>query len=372
MINITKFSSESKESIEDFSNDTLNKLISFEGLTGLNELLNSGEANDLIKGMSNFLGSSIRDIHSARFYDSLNIFEKHGFIKESKKRMYELTNTVVTTATTATIPIILESLSYAQKIHQTNNLTEFILGWMGYINNSYNPTPQLIRQAQNILQSVSINVDKTKVDKLIIEYSTKNSTQLPHLSRKNFIALNNEQNDMMTLLAKEVIAPCNLNIHETKERALEFLEECFAISHLQAEEKINDICAVQKYHMDLTNFSTACFMTEFVKFAGCLSEAYKFGKYNAEMDICAEKICENQKVLSEYIKIGEKAIIEGNPSILLKALYVPIEGRRDLLDTSSHLMQKIFSGGDIKKQREILHATVQMAKKTGIWQRKQG
>lgn len=370
MNSVTRFSSHSEETIENFSNDTLNQLISLENTSELSEMLNSDSGNDIIRAMSNFLGASIRDIHSAKFYDSLNIFEKHGFIRESKKKAYEVTNSIITTTATAAVPILLESISYAEKKYQTNNFVEFFLGWIGYINHS-DSTPQLRRQATKILQARSINPDKVKIDKIIGEYSTKNSSQLPHLSSKNLTALNSEENDIMSLFAKEIIAPCDLSVAATKDRALEFLEECFGISHSQAEKKINDILTVQEYHVNLTGFSTACFMTEFIKFAGCLSEAYKFGKYNAGMDICAEKISKNQRVLSEYIRIGEEAIIKGDPSVLLKKLYIPIEGRRDLLDTSSRLMQKVFSDGDVKKQGEILHATVQMAKKTGIWKRKQ-
>ena len=355
-----------QETIENFSNDKLNMIVSIENTKELNDMLNSEP--ELIMSMSNFLSSSVKTIHAAAYHDSLNIFEKHGFIKASTKAKFEITNTILGTVSAAAIPLLINSISFIGKKRQENNFKEFFLAWIGYINHSPT-TPQMRKQAQKILKSVSINSRNNEIENIINEYADKSSNSLPHLSSKNFISLNKEENDSIYLLAKEIIAPCDLSDNETKKRAMEFLEECFGISNYEARRKLDDIINAQEYHSQLTGFSSICFMTKFSKFAETMKNAYMLGKYNEDMDVFAQKRLRNQAALKEFgqslIANGAEAIFSGNPSAMLKTLEIPI--RYDLLKTSSTLMQDVFnSRADAKLGMDIMSSTYSFAKDIGL------
>jgi hypothetical protein len=206
-------------------------------------------------------------------------------------------------------------------------------------------------QAQKIIQATSFKSDNNELYNIINEYSVKDSpNELPHL--KSNSSLNSNENDLLMDLAKIIIAPCDLSLSDTKDRALQFLEECFVIPHSEAEKILGDISASQDYHIQLTGISDVSFMTVFSKFASSITEAYELGKYNEEMDIYAQKRKQRLDTIKNIAVGGVQSAVTGNPAILLKELSVPL--RRDLLDTNTLLMNDVFNEErNLKKSIEL-------------------
>lgn len=357
-----------KEAIENFSTDKLNQLLVLDNTSHLNEILNSPEGKQLINGFAGFLGNAVRDAHAAKFHESLNCFEKCGLLSSSKRRKFELKNSILASTATAAIPFILQGAEIAKAKHEENSFVTFVLAWIGYISNT-EATPQLITQATKILSSANINLNPNTITEKITYYSKQSYSQIPHITSKILSTINSQEGDMMSVFAKEIIAPCDLSDSTVKDRALQFLEECFGISHLEAEKKIEEINSIQDYHLHLTGFSSACFITSFSKFATSAKEAYEFGKYNESMDIYAQKRKENKQKLIEFGVTAATAAAETamtkNPAALLKILQVP--ARRDLLEGSSELMQNTYNpDGNIMQGMKLITTTSRTAKELGI------
>ncbi len=372
MSEFVKFTSDSRERIENFSLEKISTLLTLENTSELSQWLNSNSGKEAVKAVSHFLGDAAKQNYQAHFHESLNVFEKCGFIKKSKREMYERKNSAIGFGATIALPAIIGIAEFAVTGHsqkkQIDNFVDFFLEWTVYINQK-KPSGLVRSNLIRILTIAGVDPDRIPIDQKAVAFLDKGVSSLPHLSSKNITHFNSQENDVLSIFAKYVIAASDLEDPNVKQRALEFIEDCFAVSHADAENKLNDVIGAQEYHKDMVGFSSVCYLSIFQRFAHSVKDAMEFGKYNVEMDIYAQHRENNKQIIYQYadelIKNSKKAIIAQDPIYLLDTLQLP--KRQDLLSNSSQLMQKTLNPkGDVATGIGIMKAEVEMAKRIGV------
>lgn len=291
-----------KHQIQRYSEDTLTSIVQ---LDHVGELMHSDAYKVASQKLASFLSGTVMRKKEEEYHQCLKWYEKLGFIKSEKQQAYEhsinragkTTALAVNFATTA-IPYITDSIeSGINKM----NFEKFFMSWMGYINQNMEITPIMISNTKSILQAGGVNLSKEKIY-TGIKTGQVVSSNLPHLSRRNLSALNSAGEENMNSVAKMIISTADLQQPQVRDRAMEFMEDIFYISYLEAQKKIEDIMCAQEYLSSFVTFSSFDYITFFKDFIASSPEAIKIGTYDVEMDVYSQKRKSNKENVTQIVK----------------------------------------------------------------------
>jgi len=301
-----------QNTIQEYSGDTLTALTQMDNVS---ELFHSDAYKKATNQLSVYLADSVKKKKSAEFHNSLNFFEKNGFIKKSKQEAYELSmnsagkkTALAVSAASMAIPYLIDGIN--AKINKLN-FENFFYGWIGYINSDSELSPLIIRNTQSILSAGNI-IKKYDQVSSAIKLSQSVNSALPHLNWKNLTSIDKAGKENLQSIAKLVISTADLEKEKVKNRSMEFLVDLFGISFNEAESKLSDVISAQEHLTKFLSFSTFDYMSFFSDFISSVPEAVKIGTYDVEMDIYAKKRAENkEKVIAAGKELAKIAVKTG-------------------------------------------------------------
>lgn len=331
-----------QNTIQEYSGDTLTALTQMDNVS---ELFHSDAYKKATNQLSVYLADSVKKKKSAEFHNSLNFFEKNGFIKKSKQEAYELSmnsagkkTALAVSAASMAIPYLIDGIN--AKINKLN-FENFFYGWIGYINSDSEISPLIVRNTQSILSAGNIIKTYDQVASSIKLSQTVNSA-LPHLNWKNLTSIDNSGKENLQSIAKLVVSTADLEKEKVKNRSMEFLVDLFGISFNEAESKLSDVISAQEHLTKFLSFSAFDYMTFFSDFISTVPEAVKIGSYDVEMDIYAKKRAENKKKViaagKELAEIAVKAGISALTGSEAVALLPDSKPAKDIVLLSENLM----------------------------------
>lgn len=363
MDNLAICDKKTQKIIENFAGDTLDTIIQFDNTA---ELFKSELYRKATGEFSGFISGMITHKYEENYHNNLNIFEKNGFISKNKVMVYEKNHSLVKGSSLAATQFVMAGIPVIAKLIgdnlQQKNFEKFFLMWTGYINQTKDITPLMVKNIKNILSLMQINKSEEQITFALKGYTTA-FEYLPKLSKRNISAFNSIEKEQLKALAKQVISTADLDNISVKERALEFICEMFNISYIQSGKMLEDIIASQEYLTTVLKFSSVDYMTFFQQFTNSIEDAKNLSQYDVSMDIYAQQRIKNKKMIvdlgSKVLKSGAKAIITENPAYLLEILKPTI----DVIEVSESLMSKTLNQ-DMNSQKgfELMKAIVQQRK----------
>ncbi len=367
----TSYNIDSEKIIDDFSTEKLYLLSTMENTSDLGGFLKSQFSEEIVSSFADFLSGVSVGIYQKKFHSSLSVLEKNGFLSKLKTTEYEKKINTIDIGVKIGVSALYTSVRFLNdKVLETknqNNIKDFFLNWICYINCGH-ASSVASNNARKILEMININVDKEEIHSKLSN-KIDNSLNIPHLNSKNMQMLSSQEKEVLKPLAKMVISTADLDDKKTKDKAIEFLNECFTFGYNESEKYIEDIMGSQIYFSNLVSFSSVSFITHFTDFVSSVDDTVKFAKYDINNDIYAKSRLEKkiliEKAGTELIKNGFEAVITKNPLALLKTLNVV--PRKDFINLNTQLMQNTLnSEGNGTKAMDIMNKSFEFAKKIGV------
>lgn len=349
--------------IQNFAGDTLDTMIQTDNTS---QILNSEMYQKLTNEIGAFIMSGVTHQYEANFHNSLNVFEKCGFISKNKIASYERKHSmlqagvpIAVSAVANVIPLLAQSIDAKR---QQSNMESFFFGWTGYINQTGDITPLMVRNMRQILDSLQLNKSDEDIKIALRGYNTT-SQYLPSLSKKNKSTLNGIERGQLIALSKKVVSTADLKVPDIKDRSLEFICDMFDVTYSDGQTLLEDILASQEYLTTVLNFSSIDYMTFFQPFAKSVKDAIQLSQYDVSMDVYAQQRLHNKKVVTDVGKkvltSGAKAFITENPAYLLELM----KPTQDIIMVSESLMSKTLNQQmDAHKGFELMYAQMEQRK----------
>lgn len=314
---------DSSQIITTYTNGMLNKYNSFSNLEAL------AFDTQIVDAIADFLAVAVEKDLNKRFHQSLTVLEQNGLITQEKFEQHkrsviaakQLTGLGVYAAFSLA-PIVCTSINnYLNK----SEVIDFVVGVYAYINRELSPLVKY--DISHLLSQMDINVSEKKIQSIFEKYSTNSGmSHLPVFTKRNRSIFGN---DGMDVLAKEILSRCDLHNPDTKNRAMEFLEDFLRIDRKSAENVLSDAGYAQDALSDITWFSAINYRYVFLDFIKDINNARQFAFYDINNDPYS-RIREDRRQQMEAIV---------NDVSAKKSLFLTTGKRKDIIDASAKMIQ---------------------------------
>lgn len=264
--------------------------------TGLYNFLKENDLYQKTKHeLSNFLVSSVERSFNERFHNSLNIFEKIGFLSDTKwqahQRKVGLTKGLTAFTTTTILDLAPALYDYIYQEKKFDNIIEFLIGWMAYINQQNSVIIQ--KRVSQFFRAHKREFPISRFQELFQRYSTLKSISFPDLSFDN--------QDVKYQLFHLILSSSDLQDLKILARA----KECgnyLDIPTTQVDEILKNVFENQTIISDIIKFSGFSIPSLFEDLSQNIQHARECGVYSFENDPFAIERQKNMEIISEAKK----------------------------------------------------------------------
>ena len=336
------FNQDKESKIQKYVRDTLYVTMQFDNVGDFfkSEIYNNGKTI-----LSDVISDMVTNRYQENFHEKLNFMEKANYISSSKREKYEKNCNLIKSGSKLTVELIADTLPllYQAVDNKRNqrNAKDFILNWMGYINQGNEISTIISTNAKAIINAMDLCYNENELKETLLNASTMSSGLLPKLNKKNLIAFNSVENGELLSLAKMIIASADLKEYKTKDRALEFISEMFYVGYSEAESKLKDIMDAQEHITQLLSLSSIDYMVFFSKFIASAEDTIRFGTYDINMDAYAQLRQRNQEKVKQIgMNVREIGVNAAKAFVLkdYKSLSGCITPTRDIMKISEEMM----------------------------------
>lgn len=273
--------------------------------TGLYNYLRENEFYQQAKHeFSDFLVTSMERSQNEKFHNSLNFFEKLGFVSNAKWQRHQqkigllkgLTSFTSLTALSL-LPAVIDVVSRERKFA---NISEFLIGWLAYINKQNSIVIQ--KRVLQFLLACKYDLSADKYLRIFEKYVNSGQIRIPGLSFSN--------REFGYQLFHLILSASDLSDVNVAKRA----EECgdyLGIGEVEMRDILQNVYHNQTLVSDLSVFSGLSIPCLFEDLSQNFAHARECGFYSIENDPFCQEREKNKKIIAQSVKLSVPLVFGG-------------------------------------------------------------
>lgn len=269
------------------------------------------------------ISNGIEKPSAQKFHESLNTFEKFGFVSKEKIKLFEenteMKKSIAAGAASFVLSIGPPLFGYVSNKLDMYNFQKFYISSLAYINRE-----STYRIKQNVARIFTpCKIKDKNYNKLFEKFGNENASifELPSLKRSFYYKFNKMEKEQMKVFAGSILRACDWDDEEIRGRAEDYLDVYCKLSAPDIDRLIFNTKEQVDIFSDFIVFNSITAKDFFVALVNSIEKGQAYAGYNIDNDPY-RKIRQKKAML-----IGEGIKLAGD---ILGSKYKPIEVFADM------------------------------------------
>jgi hypothetical protein len=193
-------------------------------------------------------------------------------------------------------PLIID---YFYKKNRVNNIKEFVIGWLAYINKKNSIKLQC--RVQELYSKLGEKFNLEEYTKIFNKYSNSSISVFPYLKDNNM--------GEKYKLSNFILGVTDMSNDDVVERAKEFSNDYLKLAFVDTEQQIKFISDNQEYISDVANFTAFSIMDIFKDIPDNIETAKEASLYSLENDPFEKQRNSRKNKIIESVNIGTPIVL---------------------------------------------------------------